>query len=143
MIKANVALKHETLLPVSPCERQNILILDDSSFDRLRIKREIARAGLVAHIDEISCLCHLSDALADEIYDIVIIDYFLPDGTGDDALDLVMTDENHRDARLILVSGNPWVCAATVKERNRQVEFINKSKLGYGHFLSRITARKR
>jgi len=41
--------------PPAPVPKHfGILILDDSSFDRLRIKREVSKAGLSAVIDEIS-----------------------------------------------------------------------------------------
>lgn len=143
MFRANIALKRETPLPIPLTERQSILILDDSSFDRLRIRREITKAGVMAAIDEISCLCHLSEALAGKTYDFVVIDYFLPDGTGDEAVDMVLADQNNFNARLVLVSGNPWIGEASIRARARQVEFINKSELGHGHFLNEFVAQDR
>jgi len=113
----------------------NILILDDSSFDRLRIRREVSRSGITAQIDEIACLCHLQDALDGKRYDVVIIDYFLPDGTGVEALDILLGHEVNRNAKPLLVSGNPWLNQESIRERVSSVTFLQKGKLGYGEIL--------
>jgi|GEM_PF-2946484 len=125
-------------LPLPHFEPLNVLILDDCSFDRLRIKREIAQSGIAAKIDEISCLCQLSGALNSTIYDVAIIDYYLPDGTGDDALDILLADDANKDAKLLLVSGNRWLDEDAVRKRAVSVHFHQKSELGHGNVFMHV-----
>ena len=126
--------------PPAPVPKHfGILILDDSSFDRLRIKREVSKAGLSAVIDEISCLCHLEDALNKKRYDLAVIDYFLPDGTGEQAIDVLLNHEINKSAKILLVSGNPWIDEGSMKERGKTFYFLQKDKLGYGEILRDIT----
>lgn len=104
-----------------------VLILDDSSFDRFRLRRLLLRGGLSMDIDEISCLHQLAPMLRHNVYDLIILDYFLPDGTGEEALDMVLADEAQRDAKTIMVSGNPWQQS---KELHRKTtEFLLKDDL--------------
>ncbi len=116
----------------------NILILDDSNFDRLRIRREIQSAGWVADVDEITCLCNLKPRLLEKRYDFVVIDYYLPDGTGEDALDILQRDKLNSDATAVLISGNPWICSSTINSRTRQVHFVAKEELGKGRIFQQI-----
>jgi len=103
------------------------------------LSREVAKAGLSAVIDEISCLCHLEDALNKKRYDLAVIDYFLPDGTGEQAIDVLLNHEINKSVKILLVSGNPWINEGSMKERGKTFYFLQKDKLGYGEILRDIT----
>jgi len=140
MFKPLAIIPFNPNIPVPVQKYFRILILDDSGFDRLRIKREISKAGMNSEIDEISCLCQLENALNNERYDLVVIDYFLPDGTGEDAINVVLNHGINKSAKMLLVSGNPWVNEGLMKEESKRFYFLRKDKLGYGEILREIIA---
>lgn len=83
-----------------------MLILDDSSLDRRRIIRECASSWLNLDISEASSLAALSEALENQKFDIVLIDYRLTDGTGLDALETVYSHPKHLHCATIMITGN-------------------------------------
>lgn len=138
MLTAIAAKRHDNGLAMPINEPLNILVLDDSGFDRLRIRREIFQSGITANIDEVSCLCQLGPALDEKRYQMVIIDYFLPDGTGEEALDILVGHDINKNATPIIVSGNSWLNEGSFKERANSVKFLQKGRLGYGNVLRDI-----
>ncbi len=142
----HTALVEKTLeygLPLPQYEPLRVLILDDCSFDRLRMKREIAQSGIEAKVDEISCLCQLSEALRNTTYDVAVIDYYLPDGTGEDAIDILLADEDNKDAKLLLISGNKWLDEEAVRKRAVSVHFHRKNELGHGRVFRHVVETNR
>ncbi len=83
-----------------------ILILDDSAFDRARLRRVINIARIQCQILEIGSLAELNELLCLETIDIVILDYDLPDGTGHDALKRIKACEHNSQLVSIMVTGN-------------------------------------
>lgn len=112
-----------------------ILILDDSSFDRLRIKREISQSGFSAQVDEIVCLHNLLPRLENTTYDVVVFDYFLPDGNGEDALKILSQNERNKAAIPVMVSGNPWLDGGSITALGRTISLQDKAKFGSGQFF--------
>ncbi len=85
---------------------KTILILDDSAFDRARLRRVLNLARIQCQILEIGCLAELNELLCLETIDIAILDYDLPDGTGHDALRRIMMCEHNSQLVSIMVTGN-------------------------------------
>lgn len=81
------------------------LILDDSVFDRARLRRMINVARIRCQIIEAICLADLGDALIHDI-DLAILDYDLPDGTGLDALRRINDMNCDAGIASIIVTGN-------------------------------------
>lgn len=73
------------------------LVLDDSQFDRKNIRRLCRKADLPLRVEEISSICELDTALARTEYDLIMIDYSLPEGDGLEAVARVRAHE--RQAR--------------------------------------------
>jgi len=129
-------------LDICPAMPQNAplsaLILDPSSFDRRRIKREFGNSGYSAQIDEISCLCHLKASLREKPYDIVVCDYFLPDGSGEDAMKILLSDELNKAASPVVVSANPWLKGGSISVMGKTISLVDKSSLGSGDLIKEI-----
>lgn len=142
MLNSSAALRLDVSPPMYQGAPLKILILDDSKFDRLRINREIQQTGVLAETDEIFCLCSLKSMLEANSYDLIVVDYYLPDGTGEDALKMIAADPLNFDAKTILVSGNPWICQKTLPRTIGPVEFIGKEELGRGKCFTDILASK-
>ncbi len=82
-----------------------VLILDDSEFDVLRIKKTL---GAVDPSIQVAAVANLTDfyrrILADR-FDVLIIDYFLPDGDGLTALRMAQDHANGAHLSSIMVAG--------------------------------------
>lgn len=67
-------------------EKLRILLLDDDIIDRMAIKRLVEKEGLSYDIDMAVSVAEASQKLADNHYDLALLDYLLPDGRGLDLL---------------------------------------------------------
>ena len=72
-------------MPVAPSDI-SILILDDNQFDRKRIRRMFESIGSGFHLSEVESLDALSLNLDSKDFDVVLIDFQLPQGDGLEAL---------------------------------------------------------
>jgi PleD family two-component response regulator len=102
------------------------LLLDDSSFDRARIKRMSRQSYLNIELDEVDSLSEMKSAADRESYDLFLIDYRLPDGDGLKALRVLRQDARHASAGSILITGNPAVDTT-----------VNAMRCGYNDVLSK------
>lgn len=137
MYRSSNALIATPELFTAPKHSFKALILDDSNFDRLRLKRHINGTGMPVQVDEISCLCLLEGALARRSYDLIIIDYYLPDGNGEEALDMIYSHPLQRSAMALLTSGNSWKAEIGVQKLPQNTDFIAKSRLS-SEILARL-----
>lgn len=94
------ALPLENFLPAK------MLILDDSAFDRARIRCVINVAHIRCLILEVDSLAALDEVLGCETFDIANLDFDLPDGTGQDALRRIRACERNSQSVSVMVTGN-------------------------------------
>ena len=83
-----------------------VLILDDNVFDRARVRRVIQVARIRCFIREVECLFAAETAVHGEEYDIVVLDYDLPDGTGHDAIRMIRQSRLNSQVPLVMITGN-------------------------------------
>ncbi|MGB3244162.1 MAG: response regulator [Sulfitobacter sp.] len=102
------------------------LLLDDSSFDRARIKRLSRKADMVVHLDEVSSIEEMDRAVRESLYDLIMIDYRLPVGDGMEALNHILQDSKHRDAGKIMITGDNAVDTAVRAMRGGCHDFLAK-----------------
>ena len=103
-----------------------ILILDDSDFDRKRLRRAFAKFPSACKISEAVGLTDFQDKLRQEAHDLILIDYALADGDGIEALRLCRECEQNRDALLVMVTGNDSSSLA-----------VNAMKAGFDDYVSK------
>lgn len=87
-------------------EQVRTLLLDDSPFDRERIKRLCRKAGLPLIVDEVQDIAELRNALHTRKYDLVLVDYHLSGADGLDALKDVLNSPFNQHAAKIMISGS-------------------------------------
>jgi len=63
-------------------EKIKVLLVDDDEIDRLAIQRFVQREGLPYELDIFNNKARALEKLRSQVYDIAILDYMLPDGTG-------------------------------------------------------------
>ncbi len=87
----------------------NVLILDDSVFDRARLRRAIQVARIRCSIQEVECLRAAEAAAHDEEFDLAVLDYDLPDGTGHDAIRMLQRSPLNSQISMVMITGNKSV----------------------------------
>lgn len=105
------------------------LLLDDSNFDRARIRRMARQMDFAVHMDEVDCIAQLTDAVKDERYDIILIDYRLPIGDGMVALEHVMNSPRNKDAGKIMITGDGARQTAIKAMRAGCHDFLTKEEM--------------
>jgi DNA-binding NtrC family response regulator len=95
----------------------NALLLDDSTFDRLRIRRMSRETGMPIRLDEIASLDGLAGVLDAETFDLILIDYQLSDGNGLQAIDIIQNHPKNGLCPTIMVAGgdNPEIAVRAMK----------------------------
>lgn len=109
-----------------------ILVLDDSTFDRSRLKRMIQSAHLKCEIVEIDLLAKLEGILIYEEFSVAILDYDLPDGTGIEAQQIIVSCKENSKLSSIMITGNDTPDVKNLALRNGCSSFFLKSGLTPG-----------
>ncbi|KIN62033.1 Response regulator/GGDEF domain protein [Sulfitobacter noctilucicola] len=116
--------------PGAPMPRDiKALLLDDSNFDRARIRRLSEKTNLCVHMDEVDSIEAMDRAVNEESYDLVLIDYRLPIGDGMVALDHLLRNDSHRQAAKIMITGDNGKRTAIEAMRNGCHDFLTKEEL--------------
>ena len=106
------------------------LLLDDSQFDRRRIRRLGARIDdLPMWLDEVGTLGEMEEALSRRAYDVILVDYRLAEGTGVQALRRISAMAKHSGAARIMITGNEDVGTAVEAMRCGCHDFIAKDDM--------------
>ncbi|MCX7558858.1 response regulator [Sulfitobacter sp. F26204] len=105
------------------------LLLDDSNFDRARIRRMSDKTDLAIKLDEVESIEALDAAVARENYDLILIDYRLPVGDGMEALDHVLKNELNKDAGKIMITGDGARQTAIQAMRSGYHDFLTKEEM--------------
>lgn len=105
------------------------LLIDDSQFDRARIRRMSDSMELPILLDEVDSIDEMDSALGRADYDLVLIDYRLPVGDGMVALDHLLRNSRNRDAGKIMITGNEAVDTAVQAMRAGCHDFLSKDRM--------------
>ena len=94
------------LNPIAEMPAIQCLILDDSIFDQRRIARALKRTALNVETYEVASLDAFSAALQFGKYDVLFVDFRLPEGSGFDALKTLARTANGQRPKVIWVTGD-------------------------------------
>ena len=89
-----------------------ILLLDDDEIDRLAVQRHVEREQLPYRLETANTIAEARQLLQQNRYDLVLLDYQLPDGTGLE----VLTDVRDMPAIFITGSGDEKVAAQAMRQ---------------------------
>jgi PAS domain S-box-containing protein len=95
-----------------PEERIKILLLDDDEIDRLAVQRYVDREHLPYDLDTATSIAEARQRLKQNHYDLVLLDYQLPDGTGLE----VLADVRDLPAIFITGSGDEKIAAKAMRQ---------------------------
>ena len=107
----------------------NALLLDDSQFDRRRVRRLSRETGLPIFLDEAPTIASFAQALEEGAFDVILLDYNLPEGDGIEALRLVKSCERNKDCPTIMIAGDAQTSVAVQALRQGCTDYIGKSEL--------------
>ncbi|UWR27201.1 response regulator [Sulfitobacter sp. S223] len=104
----------------------SILIVDDEKFDRTRLKRLCHEFDFTTHVAEADSLEAMRIILKKDRFDMILLDYHLPDGTGLDGVELIRADHVNRTAATLMITGT---------EQNNIA--LRALKLGFSDYLTK------
>ena len=135
------ALQTQTIQPVPHPIPTKIkgLLLDDSQFDRQRIRRLSRKSDLPIVLDEIDSIEALPATLSSEQYDVILLDYRLPVGSGIQALELIKKDPRNRHAAKIMITGAGEVATAVEAMREGCHDYRSKDTLDVSQLHTSMT----
>ncbi|MEM9967231.1 MAG: response regulator [Pseudomonadota bacterium] len=116
-------------LPLPSSAPIRALLLDDSSFDRQRIRRMSLKIDFEMKLDEIDSLAQLDKAVADAEYDLVLIDYRLPIGDGMQALSRLDQHAGSRQLAKIMITGDAATDTVIRAMRGGCHDFLTKDTM--------------
>ena len=128
MLNANT-LSASFPVPMPMSRDIRVLLLDDSKFDRARIRRMSDKTNLSIQMDEVDSIATMNAAVARENYDLIMIDYRLPVGNGLDALDHVLQNDLNREAGKIMITGDGARETAVQAMRHGCHDFLTKEEM--------------
>lgn len=109
--------------------RIKALLLDDSTFDRARIRRLSDRTRLMVDVTEVCDMTQMKEAVAREGFDLILIDYRLPQGDGLEVLGFIQKSLLNHDAATIMITGNGDMETAVTAMRNGCHDFLTKEAM--------------
>ncbi len=100
--------KVQTSYPfVAPATRAlRCLLLDDNYFDRERIKRLGRKMEFALHLDEADDFTQFEAAIVSSRYDVVMVDYCLPELDGISALIRLRNTQLNRQSAKVMITGD-------------------------------------
>lgn len=105
------------------------LLLDDSNFDRARIRRLSSRTDLPIELDEVGSIEEMNNAVKASAYDLIMIDYRLPVGDGLTALDTIQHAPLNKEAGTIMITGDAGIDTAVTAMRRGCHDFLSKDAM--------------
>lgn len=105
------------------------LVLDDSSFDRKRIRRMGDGLDLKLNFEEAGSVAMLRDCLDRQSFDLFLIDYMLPEADGLAALEMIRNHRGQADSVAIMISGQADQRVAVSAMKKGFQDFIVKSDI--------------
>ena len=111
-----------------------ILIVEDQRFDRVRLQRLISELEFETVVREAEHLADLARLMGEAQFDLVLLDYSLPDGNGLQGLDAIRLDPKNRNAAVIMVTGNEQAEIAIEAMKRGCSDYITKGDLSSSSF---------
>ncbi|MEO9628893.1 MAG: response regulator [Sulfitobacter sp.] len=106
-----------------------ILIVDDQRFDRMRIKRLCGGLDFPIRMSEAESIAALAQQLDEGEFDLILLDYNLPDGDGLRGLQMIRAHPQNGAAATVMVTGTDQTEVAIEALRGGCSDYIAKDEL--------------
>lgn len=128
MITSTTSSRSARIDPAPPAGI-NALILDDNQFDRMKIRRLFKSSGMPVHLDDADTVQSMQDVLDSQEFDVILLDYNLPQANGIDALKLVRDHPVNGHAATIMITGDDRSDVAVESLKEGCLDYITKGEL--------------
>lgn len=141
MMKASYMSFHSAALKTSELlgqKTKKALLIDDSEFDRSRIKRlnsKLKHPMILEDVPDINAMNNCLDASA---FDVIMVDYRLGQEDGLYALDMIQKHKLNKEAAKIMISGNAETEVAVSALKRGYNDFVSKKELTPKRFQQSI-----
>lgn len=109
----------------------SILIVDDERYDRARLRRICEKLDFDSVISEVSTLEQMGTALGRDRFDLIFLDFNMPDGNGLLALDAIQVDDKNRFSAIIMVTGDNDIDIAIAAMKDGCSDFVPKETVSF------------
>ncbi|MFN3207553.1 MAG: response regulator [Roseovarius sp.] len=107
----------------------DVLILDDDPFDQKRLSRTLDSTGLPVNAVTAGTMREFSDALDSGSFDVVLIDYLLPDSDGLAAQKMVQSHPTNFAAAVVMMSNRMRTDVAIESIKQGSMDCLDKAEL--------------
>ncbi len=126
-------MSQQTRITASPAQQAarapqfaSILILDDDEFDRKKLQKLCRGLDFTTHVIVAASLDELRSKLSKDRFDLILLDYHLPDGTGLEGVEIIRADPVNCHAATVMITGTDQADIA-----------ISALKLGFSDYLTK------
>ena len=124
------------------CDKINAIVLEDNHFDRQAMERVVDRSELVISLTFVETLAELSRKIGEREFDVAIVDFRLPDGTGFDALKLISQSNLNAKCAGVMVASEAEATVAVSAMKSGCADYIVKDDLSPATLRRAITSAK-
>ncbi len=107
----------------------DVLILDDDPFDQKRLERTLQATGLPVRTASATTIDEFTNALDAGSYDVVLIDYLLPDSDGLQAQKMVQSHATNFAAAVVMMSNQMRTDVAIQSIKQGSMDCLDKIEL--------------
>jgi CheY-like chemotaxis protein len=122
----------------APAPPVSVLILDDERFDRHRLARLCSGLGFDTNVSNARDLSGFADLLDRARFDLILVDYYLPDGTGLEALEQVRLSPRNLNSAVIMITGLGQDSLAQQAMQGGCAGYLTKDELTAGGFQQAV-----
>lgn len=119
---------------VPPPSLLQVLILDDERFDRHRLARLCSGLDMPCEVANAVTLSAFEDLIDQHRFDLILIDYGLPDGTGMEALHMINMSAQNHTAATIMITGQDKEALAQQAIDSGCRDYLSKDDLSAPEF---------
>ena len=112
----------------------SILVLDDERIDRHRLARLCSGLDRECRLTNAKNLSDFQALVESTTFDLIFVDYRLPDGNGFDAIELAQLSSKNAAAKIIMVTGLAQDDLEDQALHSGCVAFLSKDHLTTAHF---------
>jgi PleD family two-component response regulator len=122
----SAALKTSELLNQ---KTKRALLIDDSEFDRSRIKRLNSKLEHPLILEDVPDINSMNNCLDANAFDLIMVDYRLGQDNGLHALDMIQKHKLNKEAAKIMISGSAETEVAVSALKRGYNDFVSKKEL--------------
>ncbi len=117
-----------------------VLVLDDERMDRHRVARLFSSLNYHCAITNTQDLLEFAQELERESYDLILLDYLLPDGTGFEAVEMVQLSARNLNTPMLMISGQPKPDVIARARLKGCAGYLSKENMSKDAFLEVVAA---